>query len=71
MSSKGGQNIPAGAPDKPREAARLQNEQDDVLAAVGGWSWEGAELRPADVVPVSGEDPSAKESKEGAVAEAA
>lgn len=42
-----------------------------MLAAVGGWSWEGAELRPADVVPVSGEDPSAKESKEGAVAEAA
>ncbi|KAF7537364.1 hypothetical protein G7Z17_g12864 [Cylindrodendrum hubeiense] len=66
MSSEDAQQnrLPDNEKDSP-------HNQDDLLAAVGGWSWEGAGLRPVDVLPLSGEDPTAKESQEGAVAEAA
>ncbi|KPM43031.1 hypothetical protein AK830_g3567 [Neonectria ditissima] len=65
-------NVPAGASDKSQAGKPLQTDQDDLLAAIGGWSWEDAGQTPMGAARVGGEDNQAVTTpREGVVAKAA
>ncbi|KAK7430924.1 hypothetical protein QQZ08_002452 [Neonectria magnoliae] len=58
--------------DRSPEDKALQTDQDDLLAAIGGWSWDDARQAQTDAAEGGGEDKrTVTTPQEGVVAEAA
>ncbi|KAK7418239.1 hypothetical protein QQX98_004023 [Neonectria punicea] len=71
-SEKGPQSQGGKMPDRSPADKALQTDQDDLLAAIGGWSWDDAGQAQTNAAEVGGEDnQTVTTPQEGVVAEAA